>query len=258
MASCPQSSSQNCNFTCPNGGTWWVCAAPNYFVGCCSSDPCQNTGPTPCRADGLAAAEFNPSIYNDFVPNNCLNANSSFWYTCQKEPTFIGCCLVDPCTQTPGCPQSSLLQAAWAPSRPDQETLFLDGGIAGSMTSATAAASSTSATVSASSTSATVAASGTSSDNSSPSQTTTIAFPSATGLSKGDIVGIVVGAIAGLAIFVGLIALVMHQRGRLAERARGSAPGESVEEGSHSKYPPSTPVPIYSKWSSVHPNQSRS
>lgn len=181
MSSCT-AGSKNCNFHCPHGGSWFVCESAPYFVGCCSSDPCQNTNAAaPCP--DLYPASFNESIYNSTRPNNCINASDNNWYTCAKtHPPFLGCCKSNPCQQTSGCPSSDLIPAAWSQSSLGQFELFLDGA--------------------------------------SPKGTGDSPPPtdSSSGLSKGAIAGIAVGAAVGVAVIVALAFYLFRQRRR---RLRG-------------------------------------
>ncbi|KAL4938802.1 hypothetical protein BDV06DRAFT_46673 [Aspergillus oleicola] len=123
------SASQNCHFTCPRGGTWYVCPDEPYFVGCCSSDPCTNSNTTsPCPdvyAASYDASAFGGTIFDSIRPNTCIGRPNTNWYTCNfTEPPFIGCCSSNPCSE--GCPDDDVLQASWSSSRSDQYQLFRD------------------------------------------------------------------------------------------------------------------------------------
>ncbi|KAL4878809.1 hypothetical protein BJY04DRAFT_195117 [Aspergillus karnatakaensis] len=122
------SGSADCHFTCPSGGTWYVCPDEPYFVGCCSSDPCSNTNTTsPCP--NVYPAAFESSIFDQIRPNTCLDSDNSNWFTCNfTSPPFLGCCSSNPCATTDGCPVDDVLPAAWSSSRDDQYQLFLDEG----------------------------------------------------------------------------------------------------------------------------------
>ncbi|KAL4820608.1 hypothetical protein BDW67DRAFT_97090 [Aspergillus spinulosporus] len=121
------SGSENCHFSCPSGGTWYVCPEAPYFVGCCSSDPCTNTdsnSTNPCP--DVYAASFDGSIYDSIRPNTCIGESNDNWYTCNfTQPRFLGCCSINPCANGT-CPQENVLPAAWSQSRGDQYKLFLD------------------------------------------------------------------------------------------------------------------------------------
>ncbi|BCS19528.1 uncharacterized protein APUU_12356A [Aspergillus puulaauensis] len=122
------SGSKSCTFTCPAGGTWYVCPDEPYFVGCCSSDPCSNTNSnntSPCP--NIHPASFDTAIYDSLVPNNCIDTTSDNWYTCTgTDQPFIGCCASNACAETTGCPEDDVRAAAWSSSRDDQFTLFQD------------------------------------------------------------------------------------------------------------------------------------
>lgn len=132
MSSTPNSDcasgSKSCTFTCPAGGTWYVCPDEPYFVGCCSSDPCSNTNSnntSPCP--NIHPASFDTAIYDSFVPNNCIDTTSDNWYTCNStDVPFIGCCASNACAESTGCPEDDVRAAAWSSSREDQFTLFQD------------------------------------------------------------------------------------------------------------------------------------
>ncbi|KAL5341206.1 hypothetical protein BJX70DRAFT_359073 [Aspergillus crustosus] len=127
MSSCT-SGSEDCHFTCPSGGTWYVCPDEPYFVGCCSSDPCSNSNSnttSPCP--DVYAASFDTSVFDLIRPNTCIDSDNSHWYTCNfTSPPFLGCCDSNPCDTTDGCPADDVLPAAWSSSRDDQFELFLD------------------------------------------------------------------------------------------------------------------------------------
>ncbi|KAL4920396.1 hypothetical protein BDW62DRAFT_177404 [Aspergillus aurantiobrunneus] len=120
------SASSSCHFTCPRGGTWYVCPDEPYFVGCCSSDPCTNANTTsPCP--DTYAASFDTDLFDSIRPNTCIEGSNSDWYTCNfTSPPFVGCCASNACGQTEGCPDDDVLPAAWSSSRSDQFELFMD------------------------------------------------------------------------------------------------------------------------------------
>ncbi|KAL5361306.1 hypothetical protein BJX96DRAFT_151709 [Aspergillus floccosus] len=170
--------SDDCNFQCPHGGSWFVCESAPYFVGCCSSDPCHNThSASPCP--DVYPASFNQSIYDTIRPNNCIGSPSNNWYACTKtHPPFLGCCKSNPCEQTSGCPTDDLIQAAWSQSSLDQLEVFLDG------------------------------ASPTSTGDSQPTDS------DSDDLSKGAIAGIAVGTAVAVIIILALAFFLFRQRRR--------------------------------------------
>ncbi|KAL4910830.1 hypothetical protein BDW74DRAFT_141971 [Aspergillus multicolor] len=119
------SGSANCHFTCPSGGTWYVCPEAPFFVGCCSSDPCTNDNTThPCP--DTYAASFDGALFDSIRPNTCIDESNDNWFTCNfTEPRFMGCCSINPCANGT-CPHENVLPAAWSGSRGDQYALFLD------------------------------------------------------------------------------------------------------------------------------------
>ncbi|KAL4924177.1 uncharacterized protein BDV17DRAFT_284904 [Aspergillus undulatus] len=124
------SASTNCHFTCPSGGTWYVCPNEPYFVGCCSSDPCSNSNTThPCPdvyAASYDATAFSGKIFDRIRPNSCIGESNDNWFTCNfSQPTFLGCCASNPC-ENDGCPKNDVLAASWSASRNDQFELFQD------------------------------------------------------------------------------------------------------------------------------------
>lgn len=120
------SGSTSCHFTCPSGGTWYVCPDEPYFIGCCSSDPCTNSNTTSPCPDVYAAA-FDTSIFNSILPNACINSANDNWHTCNfTSPPFLGCCASNACNGTDGCPAGDVLASAWSQSRRDQLELFED------------------------------------------------------------------------------------------------------------------------------------
>ncbi|OJJ94913.1 hypothetical protein ASPACDRAFT_127838 [Aspergillus aculeatus ATCC 16872] len=211
MTTCKSGSSPDCNFTCPNGGSWFVCDTAPYFVGCCASDPCNNTTSPACPS--LYAASFNGAIFDEILPNRCLDNPSSDWYTCNgTSPKFLGCCSSNPCSD--GCPDDDLLPAAWSSSSAGQLKLFQDNASA----TATATASPTS----------------TSTQTSSPENSSS----HHSSLSGGAIAGIAIGAAALVAIIVFAIFFLRRRRRREATAVEAERqhmyPGEYGYQSPHS------------------------
>ena len=196
---CGPSSSQSCNFTCPKGGNWYTCRNFPYFTGCCESDPCHNTTAQAACPD-LYPASFNPNVYNSILPNDCLNAGSNNWYTCNDtNPTFIGCCRSNPCVQG-SCPTTDLIPAAWSTSNPNQLQIFLDAPTTlqpGATPSSTASESGMAMPM--------------------PSESEN---RENSGLSTGAIAGIAIGVIIVILTIVFLFAILMYHRGWHARRKR--------------------------------------
>ncbi|KAJ5915458.1 hypothetical protein N7466_011391 [Penicillium verhagenii] len=199
------SNSTSNHFTCPSGGTWYVCPEAPYFVGCCSSDPCTNVdanSTAPCQ--DVYPASFDPSIYNDILSNSCIDPANSKWYTCAfTDPPFIGCCSKNnrcPSNEV-ACSDDDVLAAAWNSSRPSQFTLFLDAG--------------------------------TDDDDDGDS-----GERGGGGLSDGVLAGIVVGAVAALVIAGALVWLFMRRRNKKAAAMSGHGHTPSVVEGEHQRMYP--------------------
>ncbi|KAJ5938266.1 hypothetical protein N7454_004608 [Penicillium verhagenii] len=199
------SNSSSNHFTCPSGGTWYVCPEAPHFVGCCSSDPCtivdaNSTSPCP----DIYPASFDPSIYNEILQNSCIDPANSNWYTCAyTDPPFLGCCSKNnrcPANEI-ACSADDLLAAAWNLSQPGQFVLFEDEG-----------------TVDDDDGGSGVAGGG--------------------GLSDGVLAGIVVGAVAALVIVGALVWLFMRRRNKKAAATSGHGPTPSVVEGEHQRMYP--------------------
>ncbi|KAK4862888.1 hypothetical protein LT330_003021 [Penicillium expansum] len=193
------SNSSSNHFTCPSGGTWYVCPNAPYYLGCCSSDPCTNVdanSTSPCP--DVYPASFNTSIYDDILPNSCIGSANANWYSCNfTDPPFLGCCSSNACTK--GCPAEDLLAAAWSSSRRGQFALFQDEGT------------------------------GVDDDEGSGGEG---------GLSGGAIAGIVVGAVAALVIVGALVWFFMRRRNKKAAAMSGHGHTPFVVEGeNHRMYP---------------------
>jgi hypothetical protein len=100
----PSPSIQDSNPFCPSGGNWYVCTSGTRFLGCCTSDPCQNG----CADDNLRAASYNTSYTGTFADQQC---DAGRFYTCaETNPPFLGCCKSNPCV-IGHCQQSDLASA---------------------------------------------------------------------------------------------------------------------------------------------------
>ncbi|KAJ5885104.1 hypothetical protein N7495_009614 [Penicillium taxi] len=203
------SNSSSNHFTCPSGGTWYVCPNAPHFVGCCSSDPCTNVdanSTSPCP--DVYYASFDPSIFNSILPNSCIDSANGHWYTCNyTDPPFLGCCSSNACTNKTGCSADDLLAAAWSSASRNQFTLFQDEGT------------------------------GDNDDEGSGG---------GGGLSGGAIAGIVVGVVAALAIVGALVWFFMRRRNKKAAAMSGHGHTLSVVEGEHQRTYPSPAPPYHS------------
>jgi len=221
---CATSSSQSCNFSCPNGGTWFTCPDIPHFIGCCASDPCSNTILQIACPD-LHPASFNPDIYGLILPNDCLNnASNNNWYTCSDtDPPFLGCCRSNPCKEGV-CPPTDLIPAAW--SNQQQQQIFLDAPTPSTPQSVATSLSIANESVATSSSIASESVTTSSSITSESERPTdsTIIMNSSVGsqenfrLSTGAIAGISVGVIIVTLTIVSLIAILMYYRGWHARR----------------------------------------
>jgi hypothetical protein len=95
-------------FNCPSGGSFYACASGTRFLGCCSS-----TGNV-C-ADGCPSADLTPMSFNKnythTIPDQICPITHQYWschHQNSDELPFLGCCSVDACQTTGGCPQQSL------------------------------------------------------------------------------------------------------------------------------------------------------
>jgi hypothetical protein len=107
-----------------------VCQDAPYFVGCCSSDPCTNVDATSTSlCPDVYPASFDTSIYNDILPNSCIDSANADWYVCNfTDPPFLGCCSSAACANETGCPADDLLAAAWGSSSRGQFSLLQEEG----------------------------------------------------------------------------------------------------------------------------------
>ncbi|KAK6606304.1 hypothetical protein H4I96_04766 [Botrytis cinerea] len=97
----------------------YTCTAqtPTFF-GCCTSNPCNNKGcpESDLRAAGLGHGETGDEgsmNLGSYWPN--VYCSSGIWWICSsKNPSFQGCCDIDPCSSNAtNCPQSHLYPAAF-------------------------------------------------------------------------------------------------------------------------------------------------
>jgi hypothetical protein len=202
------------HFTCPSGGTWYVCPDAPFFVGCCSSDPCTNidaNSTSPCPRTLLSAASFDPSYYDKTEPNHCIGTVNENWYSCTGSvPPFIGCCSRNPCSPA-GCPAGHLLEAAWSNARPGQFALFQDEGTGDKDGKGSGGGDE---------------------------------------LSDGAIAGIVVGGVAALVIIGALIWFFIRRRNKKAAAMSGHGHTPSFVEGEHRRMYPSPASPHHCMYKS--------
>lgn len=123
--------------SCLASGSFYACDYGSRFLGCCTSDPCDNG----CPADKLRPITYNTGFTNS-SPGLC--SAGSFWYKCPRtDPPFIGCCRRVAC-RLGGCPDGNLTAATlptdsqakepWSPSgKPSKgkNTGAIAGGVVG-------------------------------------------------------------------------------------------------------------------------------
>lgn len=93
---------------CPNDGTFYACPdAEASFVGCCTTDPCEDNSGT-CPDNNLVAATFDRENPVQNFSHECLDGGK--WYDCPDlETPFVGCCSQDACLSR--CPVEDLRAA---------------------------------------------------------------------------------------------------------------------------------------------------
>lgn len=178
-------------FTCPVGGDFYICEdAINWFIGCCTSDPCaDDTGI--CPDGNLHAASFDRSK-NEVIPSqNCDDSRgANVWYTCAyTNPPFFGCCDVYPCTIESGCSRSNVLPSVLSFVKETRLLLLAPGKP--EISSSVASDANTS----------------TPTFSSTPTSSARQSSPGAgwRALSPGEVVGVTVGVVLLALIFLGLL-----------------------------------------------------
>lgn len=196
--------------TCASGGTWYACSSGSGFVGCCTSDPCDNG----CAQSDLEPVTFDKDDYGTLPGANCTSA---LFYTCANNtPPFWGCCKSNPCTggDTPGGCPSADLTGAFIDS-PGQSSAFLTS-------SATSTSTSTSASSNAKPTITGPATSKATSSAKKASNTAVIA-------------GSVVGGVLGLCLVLALVLFVLSKR-RKRSRHLDAMVGPYIGEAATARY----------------------
>jgi len=190
---------------CPQGGSWFACPSGSRFLGCCTSNPCQNG----CLDGNLKPASFNGTDIGQFADQECVAGQ---FYTCEKtNPPFLGCCKSNPC-QAGQCPQTDLT-AAFLSNDPAEAADFLPN-----------AASATAVTLSVTEgSSITVATAALAPTSSSPSAHTRV--------SNGAIIGIALG---GFVFCVCLLAISMFL---FARRSRVRQPSVNEKKQNAAEIP---------------------
>lgn len=64
--------------SCPNGGDYYACGNGAKFVGCCTSDPCNDAG---CSAGNLRTMSFDPAYWGtpQMPDQQCAVAGQQWW-----------------------------------------------------------------------------------------------------------------------------------------------------------------------------------
>ncbi|MCJ1419886.1 hypothetical protein MMC32_006242 [Xylographa parallela] len=209
--------------SCPTGGSFFACDYGSMFVGCCTGDnPCGDAG---CSAGDLQPASFVASAYGTFADQLC-NAGSQ-WYTCAgANPSFMGCCQSDACSNN-GCPAQDLtpgilqsvpaLNSAYDPiSNPGATSSAVASSTSAPMTTPTA----TSVANSQTSIAGTPTSTGTSAEAfaSSTSSPTTITSQRSSGPHTAAIAGGAVGGVAVLGILLVLLLWYCRRNVRASRR----------------------------------------
>ncbi|KAF7901201.1 hypothetical protein EAF00_003422 [Botryotinia globosa] len=104
--------------TCPLEVLYTCAAQTPTFFGCCTSNPCNSKGcpESDLRAAGLGhgeAGDEGSMNLGSYWPN--VYCSSGIWWICSSQnPSFQGCCDIDPCSSNAtSCPQAHLYPAAF-------------------------------------------------------------------------------------------------------------------------------------------------
>ncbi|GAW19219.1 hypothetical protein ANO14919_087040 [Xylariales sp. No.14919] len=190
--------------SCPSGGDFYICQDNEVrrFLGCCDIDPCgRNQGD--CPSSALHPASFNADRYNDIPAQSCVSSTKDpLWYLCTNGPTFLGCCVTNPCDNEGVCQEDSLAGATLN-DNPKMASVFLTA-------TATVIPTSTSSTDRSASTTTSMVIPVTQIPNSDLNNKNNSAAP------IGAIVGGIVGSIAVLGLVVLICFLCRRRRKRLA------------------------------------------
>ncbi|MCJ1387039.1 hypothetical protein MMC17_010168 [Xylographa soralifera] len=256
--------------SCPNGGSFFACDYGSMFVGCCTGDnPCGDAG---CSAGDLQPASFVASAYGTFADQLC-NAGSQ-WYTCAgTDPSFMGCCQSDACSNN-GCPAQDLtpgilqsvpaLNSAYNPiSNPSATSSAAAPSTSALLTTSTTSSVTTSQT----SITGTSISTGTLAGASASSTTSaeTITSQHSSGPHTAAIAGGAVGGVAVLALLLGLLLWYCRRNVRASRRnmdnsraisgVAGIAASDDTsyaEKASPSAAAASTPPPAYNYPAELH------
>ncbi|KAI0434020.1 hypothetical protein F5Y09DRAFT_350107 [Xylaria sp. FL1042] len=203
--------------SCPSGGDFYICQEnESQFLGCCDVDPCgSNDGQ--CPSSALHPSSFESDKYYEIPPQGCIpSTRNALWYTCTNGPTFLGCCVSNPCNNDGVCPQNNLAGAALNKDQ-SSASVFL--------TTPTSTSTSTSTslmqTSNAASTSTSLLASPITSPAASSTSSSIPGFVS--NKSSGPPIAGIVGGILGGIIALGLVALIFFLCRRRRRRTLATA-----------------------------------
>ncbi|MCJ1436943.1 hypothetical protein MMC27_006326 [Xylographa pallens] len=209
--------------SCPTGGSFFACDYGSMFVGCCTGDnPCGDAG---CSAGDLQPASFVASAYGTFADQLC-NAGSQ-WYTCAgTNPSFMGCCQSDACSNN-GCPAQDLtpgtlqsvpaLNSAYNPiSNPSATSSAAASSTSAPMTTPTTTSVPNSQTSIAGTPTSTSTSAGASASSTSPPETSTSQHSSSPHTAA--IAGGAVGGVAFLALLLALLLWYCRRNVRASRR----------------------------------------
>ncbi|RDA89372.1 hypothetical protein CP532_6129 [Ophiocordyceps camponoti-leonardi (nom. inval.)] len=215
---------QRLGLSCPETSKFYICNdKPTRFIGCCKSNACESHDGS-CPLGDIESASFDSSRYGDILAQDCDPSSSSststtpmLWWTCaMTTPPFLGCCGVNACSTSSGCPADQLGRAVLSSNQRRAAPFLSSTTTKTTTTSGDVRRSSRSSGVGSSSTSA--------SDTEAGGTISTATQPPAAnggggggGLSSGAAAGIGVGASL---LFIGLLALVVFffwRRKRKAE-----------------------------------------
>ncbi|KAK3984262.1 hypothetical protein QBC44DRAFT_253306 [Cladorrhinum sp. PSN332] len=169
--------------SCPSGGSFYICENTRVeFIGCCTSDPCTTEIGGKCPQNNIRPASFSSDSYQDIPAQQCDSTDpKALWFTCaSNNPPFMGCCKSNPCSSG-SCPTNNLVAARLSSDDKDREA-FLGEAKTSTISSTTSSATETAST-------ATPTSSSDSSSQAPPAQD-----EKSSGLPKGAIIGIGVGA----------------------------------------------------------------
>ncbi|KAI1351617.1 hypothetical protein F5Y01DRAFT_282130 [Xylaria sp. FL0043] len=200
--------------SCPSGGDFYICQGNrNQFLGCCDVDPCGGNGGL-CPSSALHPSSFDRDKYSEIPPQSCISSTENgMWYTCTAGPTFLGCCVSNPCNSGGVCSQNNLV-GAFLNSNQNSASVFL--------TTPTSTSTSTSSTQTSTTASTATSLQTTSTSGSTASSTSSPSPSAASSKGSGPPIAGIVGGILGGIIALGLVAIVFFLYRRRRRRSLAS------------------------------------